>query len=619
MKSYLETKSLDEVCIKITDGSHFSPQAVESDFMMASSKDMTDHGWDYSDIKRISRDDYDKLVKSDCKPKLNDVLIIKDGNSYLQRVFTIKKEEQIVILSSIAILRPDPRKIDPFYLQYLLKTAYIKEAASNFVTGAAIPRVILSDFKKIQIPYPPLHVQQGIASILCSYDELIEVNNKRIRLLEETAQQLYKEWFVRMRFPGHATAKFIKGIPDEWEIITVDEAFTTTGGGTPDTTNESYWNGEINWYSPTDITASQTFILSESRDKITEKGLKESSAKLFPPRCVMMTSRATIAAVGINTTPACTNQGFITCIPNEQFPCEYLYFWILSNKEYFEMLASGATFLEISRTTFRKVKIIKPEMNVIAKYRSVVEPIFKQIENLQNQNISLRQIRERLLPRLINGKLQVNVKVENKLTPISPLLSSTATEENHAYHSNVFFTRRVLAAYIIDRLHNEITFGHVKLMKLMYLCEHLAEIETASHYHRDAAGPYDSNMIRSIDSQLKKGKWFEAKLENGKYNYYPLAKKDEYKSWFDKYFLEKQTGIDSLINLFGKEKTEKVEMVATLYEAHRDLKSKKRVVTEKEVIHEVLNNWHESKKRIDEGRWKECLAWMQQKNWINMN
>lgn len=290
---------------------------------------------------------------------------------------------------------------------------------SHLDAGGAVPALNRNHLDNIKIGLPPIDAQQRIASILSAYDDLIEVNNQRIKLLEETARELYKEWFVRMRFPGYKKAKFVKGIPKQWSVVTVEDAFSTTGGGTPDTTNATYWEGEINWYSPTDITASETFFLNESKDKITERGLKESSAKLFPAGCLMMTSRATIAAVGINTTPACTNQGFITCIPNEQFPCEYLYFWILSNKEYFEMLASGATFLEISRTTFRKVKILKPDIDIVRKYKGITESIFEQIENLQQQNAKLRQIRDRLLPRLISGKLQVKSCKGGKLNELA--------------------------------------------------------------------------------------------------------------------------------------------------------------------------------------------------------
>ncbi|HOX83101.1 MAG TPA: restriction endonuclease subunit S [Chryseolinea sp.] len=296
--------------------------------------------------------------------------------------------------------------VSPTYIGKLLAMPFYKDYMDLLAGGAAQPKLGIYKIEKIRVNLPSLPIQQRIASIVNAYDELMETNNYRINLLEETARELYKEWFVRMRFPGYRTTKFVKGIPDSWSIVHVANAFETTGGGTPDTTNESYWDGDINWYSPTDITAAETFFLSESKKKITAKGLKESSSKLFPAGCLMMTSRATIAALGINTTPACTNQGFITCIPNDQFPKEYLYFWILSNKEYFEMLASGATFLEISRTTFRKVSILKPDIGLIKKYQGITEPIFQQIENLQSQNINLRQIRDRLLPRLVSGKLQ---------------------------------------------------------------------------------------------------------------------------------------------------------------------------------------------------------------------
>jgi len=121
----------------------------------------------------------------------------------------------------------------------------------------------------------------------------------------------------------------------------------------------------------------------------------------------MMTSRATIGAVGINTMPGCTNQGFITCLPNKNIPYTFLYFWILMNKEIFEMLGTGSTFLEITKGTFKKIKMLLPKSEVLNQYHKVAEPMFQQIEILQQQNTQLRQIRDRLLPRLISGKLEV--------------------------------------------------------------------------------------------------------------------------------------------------------------------------------------------------------------------
>lgn len=299
---------------------------------------------------------------------------------------------------------------DLLFVYYTLKALPL----SHLDAGGAVPALNRNHLDNIKISRPDIPIQQHVASILSAYDDLIEVNNQRIKILEETASQLYKEWFVRMRFPGYKHTKFDKGIPHGWEVKKVKDAFDILGGGTPSTENDEYWNGDINWFTPTDITGSHGIFLSAAEHKITEGGLNKSSAKMFPPYSIMMTSRATIGAVGINTTAACTNQGFITCLPNERLPFTYLYYWILSNKEMFENLASGSTFLEITKGTFKKIDILIPARTVIDKYHETIEPILKQTEVLQQQNTQLQQIRDRLLPRLISGKLQIKTQTKTQ-------------------------------------------------------------------------------------------------------------------------------------------------------------------------------------------------------------
>jgi type I restriction enzyme S subunit len=398
--------TIEDLCIKITDGSHFSPQEVIEGFPMFSVKDMKESGFDYSEVKKISKENYLRLVKADCQPKKDDILIAKDG-SYLKHVFVCKETKNEVILSSIAILRPDIKKMDPFYFQHLLRTPSVKAMMESFVSGSALPRIVLKDFKKMKVSIPDIGTQKMVARILNAYDELIETNGQRIKLLKEAAQQLYKEWFVRMRFPGWKKAKFVKGVPRGWAVNKIEQCFEILGGGTPSTQASEYWGGGINWFTPTDITDSKEIFFFESSQQITEKGLRDSSAKLFPAYSIMMTSRATIGAIGINTKPSCTNQGFITCIPNENLPYSYLYYWLQANKETFEILASGATFLEITKGTFKKIQMPIPSKEIILQYHCLVDSLFKQIENLQQQNSHLLQIRDRLLPRLVSGKLQV--------------------------------------------------------------------------------------------------------------------------------------------------------------------------------------------------------------------
>lgn len=193
---------LVDLCIKITDGSHYSPQGINKGYPMFSSKDMQDFDFDFSQCKYISANDYKKMVESDCKPLVNDVLIIKDGNSYLQKVFVIREERECAILSSIGVLRPDISKLNPYYLKYYLSSEFVKkEVAKKYVTGSALPRIILKNFGNIEIPYIDLCLQEKAVSILKLIDLKIENNNKINSELESMAKTIYDYWFLQFDFP----------------------------------------------------------------------------------------------------------------------------------------------------------------------------------------------------------------------------------------------------------------------------------------------------------------------------------------------------------------------------------------------------------------------------------
>nr|WP_255697245.1 restriction endonuclease subunit S [Pseudacidovorax sp. NFM-22] len=239
--------------------------------------------------------------------------------------------------------------------------------------------------------------------------KLFSDNQRRIALLESMAEEIYREWFVRMRFPGAKSAVFDKGVPTDWTHEPILDAFKFYGGATPAKDNPRFWvDGEVHWYTPTDITGASSPYLEESADKCTDEGLQNCSANLFPAYSIMMTSRATIGAIGINCAPACTNQGFITCIPNQRYPLIYLYHWLKLAKPHFEMLSGGATFAELTKGTFKRIRILTPPEKLVAAYEQQARPMFDQVESLTKMNRTLRATRDALLPRLISGKLRVD-------------------------------------------------------------------------------------------------------------------------------------------------------------------------------------------------------------------
>ena len=157
---------LADLCIKITDGSHSSPNSQENGYPMLSVKDMKENGFSYNDCKYISKEDYKKMCDSGCKPEINDILIAKDG-SYLKHVFVITEEKEQAILSSIGILKPDVSKVNPYYIKYYLSSDFVKnEVAKKYVSGSALPRIILKNFANIEIPYISLDKQNKIVKIL---------------------------------------------------------------------------------------------------------------------------------------------------------------------------------------------------------------------------------------------------------------------------------------------------------------------------------------------------------------------------------------------------------------------------------------------------------------------
>src|SRR5262249_42323338 len=151
-------------------------------------------------------------------------------------------------------------------------------------TGGKVRHTAPERIGRVRFRRPPIDTQLHIAAVLSAYDDLIENNRRRLDLLEEAARQFYREWFVRLRFPGHEHTHITNGVPEGWAKRRIGDVADCVGGGTPSTSVPSYWeDGEITWVTPTDVTRNAHLVLLDSEKKITEAGLQGSSAKLVPP------------------------------------------------------------------------------------------------------------------------------------------------------------------------------------------------------------------------------------------------------------------------------------------------------------------------------------------------
>ncbi len=312
--------------------------------------------------------------------------------------------------TELFVFRGTENKTDSDYVFNLMSMQFIRNLAANSMTGASgRQRADLGFIKRIKWNFPPLRTQQKIASILSAYDNLIQNYKKQIEALQTAASELYKEWFVRFRFPGYKNSRFENGIPEGWKIERIGNIGEVIGGGTPSTENEEYWDGDIPWLSPVDLSDNTNVYVSRGGKNITKLGLQKSSAKMMPKDTVLLSSRAPVGYVALAKNPICTNQGFKSVVCNTSvIQPIYLYFYFRMNKNYLQSIASGATFPELSGSMMKKLKVLLPQMELQKEFSKKANIFISKAELLSEQITNLTQQRDLLLPRLMRGALEVH-------------------------------------------------------------------------------------------------------------------------------------------------------------------------------------------------------------------
>lgn len=248
--------------------------------------------------------------------------------------------------------------------------------------------------------------QQKIASILSAYDSLIENNTKRIKLLEQMAENLYKEWFVRFRFPGYENVEMENGLPKGWKRTKLTKEYKTSSGGTPSrSVPEYYENGNIPWIKTGEL---QDCILTETEECITEEAVKHSSAKLFPKGTLLMAMYGVnIGKLAISDIEATCNQACCVIVPKRIESKYYLFYYMKSIRDYLLSISFGAAQQNLSQELIKGLKIVIPADDIRIAFEQKIKSIYAQMRNFQKQNQLLIKQRDFLLPRLMSGKLEV--------------------------------------------------------------------------------------------------------------------------------------------------------------------------------------------------------------------
>ena len=394
---------LEDVCISITDGDHQSLPLTENGIPFIVIADINSiNRVEFEKARYVSHDYYEKLDEKR-KPRKGDVLLTIKG-SFGIPVY-VDTDTPFVFQRDIAILKCN-EKINSLFLFYYMKTREFYLYVDSVAIGAAQRAITLKMLKNTIITIPCLEKQNKIVELLIPYDNLIENNQKQIKLLEEAAQRLYKEWFVDLRFPGYEDVEIVDGVPEGWKKQKITEFGEIITGKTPSTAKTQYYGGTIPFVKIPDMHNCIYPITTEVT--LTNEGANTQVNKFVPKNSIMVSCIATVGLVNIAVELCQTNQQINSIVLNKKEDLYFVFFAMKRLKVLLEGVGSnGATMTNVNKTKFGDLEILYPTEKLCKAYYEFCEPIFKNIYSLSVSSNKVSQVRDFLLPRLMNGEIGV--------------------------------------------------------------------------------------------------------------------------------------------------------------------------------------------------------------------
>ncbi len=271
--------------------------------------------------------------------------------------------------------------------------------------------VSLSDQRRMHITLPPLEEQKSISSMLSAYDDLIENNTRRIKILEDMAQMIYREWFVNFRFPGHEKVPMVDSdlgpIPKGWTIRRVENFGAVVTGKTPSTERPEFYGLEVPFIKTPDMHGNLFCVAAA--DYLSTEGAESQRNKTIWPNSIMVNCIGALAgSVSISTRPSQTNQQINTVVLNDQLDREFLYLSLTALRGALRQIGSnGATMINVNKRKFEGLAMVTPPPGIVRSFHDLTYTMFEEVRNLQTRTINLRTTRDLLLPKLISGEIPV--------------------------------------------------------------------------------------------------------------------------------------------------------------------------------------------------------------------
>lgn len=457
---------LENISHKITDGAHKTPTYVKEGVPFISVKDIRNNEIFFDDTKFITLEEHQELYKR-CNPEKGDVLVTKSGT--IGRTAIVKDDFEFSLFVSVALIKNIKNVVQSNFLSYAMQDFINKIDISRDIKGGVIKNYHISDMKKQLVPLPPLEEQKRIVEKLDSLFEkiqkikeiieevkekttsrreailfkafsgeltekwrgenhtenarelLVKINDEKLKLWEDECKKAEDEGRKKPAKPKLKTIdEMLVGaeeepyrLPNNWIWTRLGDITNVVSGGTPSTSKEEYYNGNISWITPKDLSNyKEKYILNGARN-ITEEGLKKSSAVLLPINSVLMSSRAPIGYVVINKKEVSTNQGFKSFTPSISYIPEYLYHYLKKSKNYLESIATGTTFKELSGDKAKKIIFPLSPLEEQKEIVRVLDKVFEE-ENKIDKLLKLEELIEALESSILDKAFKGELGTQNK-------------------------------------------------------------------------------------------------------------------------------------------------------------------------------------------------------------
>ncbi|KAA3640764.1 MAG: restriction endonuclease subunit S [Bacteroidetes bacterium] len=401
---------IDAVCNEIVDCLNRTAPKVdyETPYKMIRTSNVRHGRIDLENVFYVDEATYKKWTRR-LIPKKYDIILTREAP--LGEIGMLKSDDLVFLGQRTVMYRANEKVCDPHFLYYSLLGPNCQSNIKAFGSGSTVEHMKVPDSKRIKLYLPSLRTQRKIASILSAYDDLIENNLRRIKLLEEMAQLTYEEWFVRMKFPGHENAKVDEetGLPEGWRKVKTSDLFDITIGKTPPR-GESLWFNQqdgVKWASIKDIRGANIYIF-ESSETISNEAAEKFNFKFIEEGNVVLSFKLTVGLVAIANERMTTNEAIAHFNPKSSnyLKTSYSYFY-LRRFNYNSLGSTSSIGNAINSKIVKRIPFVIPSKNVASSFDIVINPLMKTIKKLLIQNQLLKEARDILLPRLMTGVIDV--------------------------------------------------------------------------------------------------------------------------------------------------------------------------------------------------------------------